>query len=138
MFKTLLLPYLIYKFINAKSTFIRPSMDYSTQKGKTIILKSSRKVRQINIENIVYISCDSYLTSIYFFNQKSPEIFTKSLKEIEKELVDFHFLRINRNELINMKYFKSYYNGGLRKITLSTGKTLTVSRRKWALIKKYF
>ena len=113
-------------------------MDYSIQKGKTIILKSSRKVRQINIENIVYVTCDSYLTSIHFFNQKKPEIFTKSLKEIETELADFHFLRINRNELINMKYFKSYYNGGLRKITLITGKTLTVSRRKWTLIKKYF
>ena len=115
-------------------------MDYSIQKGKTIILKSSRKVRQISIENIVYISCDSYLISIHFFNQKKPEIFSKSLKEIEEELSDFHFLRINRKELINMKYFKSYYNnnGESREVTLLNNITLSVSRRKWAVIKKYF
>jgi len=113
-------------------------MDYSIQKGKTIILKSSRKVRQIHIENIVYISCDSYLLSIHFFNQNNSEIFSKPLKDIENELSDFHFLRINRNELINMKYFKSYYNNGTKKITLSTGTTLSVSRRKWSTIKNYF
>ena len=113
-------------------------MDYSIQKGKTIILKSSRKVRQISIENIVYISCDSYLLSIHLLNQKKPEIFSKSLKDIEIELSDFHFLRINRNELINMKYFKSYYNNQTRKITLSNGIILSVSRRKWSDIKNYF
>lgn len=113
-------------------------MDYSIQKGKTIILKSARRVRQISIENIVYITCDSYLISIHFFHKKKPEIFSKSLKDIEKELFDFHFLRINRNELINMKYFKSYYNSESRKITLSTGIILSVSRRKWSTIKNYF
>jgi len=113
-------------------------MDYSIQKGKTIILKSSRKVRQISLESIIYISCDSYLISIYLINQKKSEIFSKPLKEIEKELSDFHFLRINRNELINMKYFKSYYNNESRKITLSNGTILSVSRRKWSLIKNYF
>jgi len=113
-------------------------MDYSIQKGKTIILKSSRKVRQISIENIVYISCDSYLLSIHLFNQKKPEIFSKALKEIEIELSDFHFLRINRDELINMKYFKSYYNNKTRMITLSTGTILSVSRRKWSDVKNYF
>jgi len=113
-------------------------MDYSNQKNKTIILKSSRKVRQIKIENIVYISCDSYLLSIHLLNQKKPEIFSKPLKDIEKELSNFHFLRINRNELINMKYFRSYYNSELRKVTLSTGIILSVSRRKWSTIKNYF
>jgi len=113
-------------------------MDYSNQKNKTIILKSARKVRQISIENIVYISCDSYLISVHFFNQKNPEIFSKSLKDIEKELSGFHFLRINRNELINMRYFKSYHDNGSKKITLSTGITLSISRRKWATIKNYF
>ncbi len=113
-------------------------MDYTIQKGKPIILKSSRKVRQINIENIVYISCDSYLLSVHFFNQKRTEVFSKPLKDIEKELSHFHFLRINRNELINMKYFKSYYNNESRKITLSTGTILSVSRRKWSMIKNYF
>jgi len=113
-------------------------MDYSIQKGRTIILKSSRKIRQINIEDIVYISCDSYLISIHFVNQKKSEIFSKPLKEMEKELSNFHFLRINRKELINMKYFKSYNNNDSKKITLLTGLELSVSRRKWSTIKKYF
>ncbi len=113
-------------------------MDYSLQKNKTIILKSSKKVRQISIENITYISCDSYLISIHLFNQQKPEIFSTSLKEIENELSYFHFLRINRNELINMKYFKSYHDNGSRNIILSTGSILSVSRRQWLKIKNYF
>ena len=113
-------------------------MDYTLQKGKTIILKSARRVRQISIENIVYICCDSYLLSIYLTSQEKPEIISKSLKEIEGELSDFLFFRISRKELINMKYFKSYHVNGERKITMANGALLKVSRRKWAEIKNLF
>jgi len=37
-----------------------------------------------------------------------------------------------------MKYFKSYHNNGVRKITMSTGKILSVSRRKWNDFKNHF
>ncbi len=113
-------------------------MDYTSQKGKTIILKSARRVRQIGIEDIVYVTCDSYLLSFYLTHQKAPEIVSKSLKEIEKELINFHFLRISRNKLINLKYFKSFHINGARKITMLNGDILTVSRRKWTEIKNYF
>lgn len=113
-------------------------MDYSIQKGKTIILKSARKVRQIGIENIIYITCDSYILSIVLTTQKKPETVSKSLKEIERELANFHFFRISRNEMINMKFFKSYHNNGSRKISMFNGKTLSVSRRKWSELKNYF
>ncbi len=113
-------------------------MDYTSQKGKTIILKSARRVRQISIEDIVHITCDSYLLSIYLAEQKEPEIVSKSLKEIERELANFHFLRISRNRLINLKYFKSYHINGARRITMFNGDTLPVSRRKWSEIKNYF
>jgi DNA-binding LytR/AlgR family response regulator len=113
-------------------------MDYNIQKGKTIILKSARKVRQISVENIIYITCDSYILSITMTTQKKPETVSKSLKEIERELANFHFLRISRNEMINLKFFKSYHVNGARKITMSNGKSLSVSRRKWAELKNYF
>jgi len=113
-------------------------MDYTSQKGKTIILKSARRVQQISIEDILYITCDSYLLSIFLIHQKEPEIVSQSLKEIERELTNFHFLRISRNGLINLKYFKSYYINGSRKITMLNGDILQVSRRKWAAIKNYF
>jgi len=113
-------------------------MDYLSQKNKTIIIKSKRKVSQISIENIIYISYDSYLLCINLNGQSEPEIVANSLKEIEEELLKYHFFKINRNEIINMKYFKSYHLHGQRKVTMQNGKTLKVSRRRWTAIKNIF
>jgi len=112
-------------------------MDYTIQKGKTIILKSPKNIRQISVGNIVFISCDSYILSINLISQNKPVMISKPLKELEEELSSFHFFRISRKELINMKYFKSYNKNGVRKITMSTGKILSVSRRKWNDLRKY-
>jgi len=111
-------------------------MDYSIQKEKTIILRSASKVRQIFVENIVYISCDSYLVTLSLVNQKSPEIFSSSLKYLENQLDSFHFFRINRSQIINLKYFKYCHFDGSRKIKLTNGEDLVVSRRNWTAIKR--
>ncbi len=112
-------------------------MDYTIQKEKTIILRSASKVRQIFVENIIYITCDSYLISIALKNQKSPEIFSSSLKYLQSELDAFHFFRINRNQIVNLKYFKYCHFDGSRKIKLTNGEDLVVSRRNWTAIKRW-
>jgi len=67
-------------------------MDYTIQKGKTIILKSPKNIRQISVENIVFISCDSYILSINLISQNKPVMISKPLNEIELELSKFFFL----------------------------------------------
>lgn len=109
--------------------------DYSIQKGKTILIKTSKRITQISIENIVYIECDSYLLSYYLNEGNKAITSTDSLKKIEEKLLGYNFLRINRNQLINMRYFRSYEIKN-KIITLLCGKTLNISRRRLNDLKK--
>ncbi len=48
-------------------------VDYTIQIGKSIIIKSPKRVKQIGVENIIYISYDSFLISIFLRNRKKSE-----------------------------------------------------------------
>ena len=110
-------------------------MDYSNQKEKTIILKSLKKATQIAIEDLIYIENDSYVLSYYIINEEKPIIISSFLKKAEVELASYNFIRINRNQIINMKYFKSF---DVRKktVTLVNNLSLPISRRKLSLLKR--
>ena len=110
-------------------------MDYSIQRGRTIILRSGKKVRQINIESIIYVSYDSFVISIFLQNQKRPETLVATLKEMEYQLTEFYFVRINRNQLVNLKYFRSI-SSGARNINLVNNISLDVSRRRMIELKR--
>ncbi len=112
-------------------------MDYTIQRGKTIIIKSPKRVKQIGVEHIIYISYDSFLISIFLQNQKKPETIVGNLKEIEQELAGFRFKKINRNQLINLRHFRSYTLND-RTITMASDVVLSASRRRLLELKKYF
>lgn len=111
-------------------------MDYSKQRDKTIVLKEKDKVRQFFIENIVYVKCDGYVSTVHLNNGDKPEFFEIILKEIEEVVNGFGFYRINRNTLVNLKYFKSFVAGQKRCFVLKNGIQMKISRRKWCVFKK--
>jgi DNA-binding LytR/AlgR family response regulator len=77
-------------------------MDYSRQIGKKITTKGD-KMRIINVESIVFIQRESYLSTIHLNTGiKIYEI--KSLREFEKELFEMGFFRIRNNLIINGNY----------------------------------
>jgi two-component system LytT family response regulator len=78
-------------------------MDYNNQVNFTICLKSKEKIKQIKLENIVLLLCDSYITYIYTINN-SREVVCKLLKELEEDLSPYGFIRISRNTIINLKH----------------------------------
>ena len=76
--------------------------DYSKQTGKKITTKGDKK-RFINVEEILYIKCEDYLSTIFLCNgTKIREV--KPLREFEKELFDLGFFRIRDNTIINGNY----------------------------------
>ena len=109
-------------------------MDYSIQKGKTIILKTVKKCIQISIGDLIYIENDSYVLSYYLINKETPITISSSLKKVELELVNYGFIRINRNQMINMKHFKSF-DARKKIVTLNNDLSLSISRRKLSLLK---
>jgi len=73
--------------------------DYTKQIGKKIALNS----HYIDISEIIYISCDSYICTIYLKDEKIS--ISKQLKCFENELSEFGFIRINRSTIINLFHF---------------------------------
>ena len=111
-------------------------MDFSKQRNKTIVLNEKGKVRQFFVENIIYVEYDGYVSTVHLNNGDEPESFAILLKEIEKEINGFGFCRINRNTLVNLKYFKSFVAGQKRCFVIEKGIEMKISRRKWCVFKK--
>ena len=111
-------------------------MDYSKQRDNTIVLNEKGKVTQFFIGNIVYIECDGYLSTVHLIDTDKTETFSILLKEIEEKVKGYGFCRINRNTLVNLKYFKSFVNGRKRCFVTSNCCEMKVSRRKWQVFKK--
>ncbi len=110
-------------------------MDYSNQRDKTIILKEKGKVHQIAIEDIVYIEGDSYLSTLHTKDRNNPLTFSLLLKQIEEKVNGYGFCRINRNIIVNLKYFNTFVSDKKRCFKTTTGVEMNVSRRKWHIFK---
>lgn len=111
-------------------------MDFSKQRDKTIVLKEKGKARQFFIENIIYVECDGYVSTVHLNNGEEQESFAILLKEIEKKVNGYGFFRINRNTIVNLKYFKSFVAGRKRCFETRNGIEMKISRRKWCVFKK--
>lgn len=111
-------------------------MDFSNQRDKTIILKEKGKVHQIAIEDIVYVECNGHISTLYTNNTSNPVTCSILLKNIEEKMNGYGFCRINRNTLVNLKYFESYVSGKKRCFKTTTGIEMNVSRRKWHVLKE--
>ncbi len=110
-------------------------IDYNIQNNKTIILKGKGVIKQIKIDEITHIKCDSYLSTFYYSDNRKPEIYSTLLKEIEKEVGDLGFIRINRNELINMRFINYIKSKQQRTIYLDNKTEFHVSRYRWRSLK---
>lgn len=111
-------------------------MDYSNQRDKTIILKEKGKIHQIAIEDIVYVECESYVSTIHTFSKGKTVSCSILLKDIEEKVNGNGFCRINRNTLVNLKYFDSFVSGKKRCFQTVSGLEMYVSERRWSTLKK--
>ena len=74
-----------------------------------------------------------------FFEGEKPLI-QKSLNYLESVLDETHFVRVNRQQIVNLNYIDkidTWFNGKL-KIILKTGEEIEVSRRQSQRIKNLF
>ena len=103
-------------------------IDYSRQIGKKMITKGDKK-RVIQIENIMYIQCEGYLSTLFLnTGMKIPEI--KTLREFENELYDMGFFRIRDNTIINGNYITEIDTKNHKKTVKLGAIEFTVSKRR--------
>lgn len=98
-----------------------------------IVLSTSEKINVVKVDDILRCESDNYYTMFYFTNGQKLMV-SKTLKENEDLLKDYHFIRPHKSHLVNTKYIKGFlkHDGGF--IIMSDGTNVPVSRRKKELI----
>lgn len=94
-----------------------------------IICKNREEVLRIKTKEIVAITIDGYVATIYFGNPIIKFFCCKSLATFEKELEDDLLMRINNNTIVSINHI-SGYNKINRMITLEGDLTFKISTRK--------
>ncbi len=103
--------------------------DYSIQIGKKLALKS----HFLNISNIICITCNDYICTVYLTDEKIT--ISKQLKTFESDLQPFGFIRINRSTLINLLHLKRFFYD-TKEIVMTNDISFSISRRKITAFKK--
>jgi two-component system LytT family response regulator len=106
-----------------------------TQKPK-LAVSSFDGVDYYPIDEIVNCKANDNYTHIYFVDGRKVTA-SRTLKEFENMLTDFHFVRIHQSYLINLNHIIKYKKADGGSVLLSNGEDLPVSRsRKDDFLKK--
>jgi len=100
-----------------------------------IFIKDGEKCWLVKIGEVFLFEIVGNYTRVYFRDCK-PLIY-KSLNQVEERLPEDVFFRVNRQQVVNLKYIKTvdnWFNGKL-KATMQNGAEIEISRRQSALFK---
>lgn len=103
-----------------------------------IFVKDGKKCWFVPLSEVSLFQSMGNYTQVHF-NENSPLIL-KALQHIDDMIDDQEFIRVNRQQIINIKYIADvaeWFEGRL-KLTLVTGQSIEVSRRQVNRIKEYF
>lgn len=111
-----------------KINVLRESFDNKPQK---IILPTSDGLNIIDLDRIIRCEADSNYT-IFYLEDGSKEVVSKSLNNFDKLLSDIQFERVHNKHLINLKHVKKYVKGKAGYVIMNDGEHVYVSdsRRK--------
>lgn len=103
-----------------------------------IFVKDGKKCWFVTLSEVSLFQSMGNYTQVHF-NNNAPRIL-KSLQHVEDMLDEQQFIRVNRQQIINVKYITEvaeWFEGRL-KLTLTTGESIEVSRRQVNRIKECF
>ncbi len=100
-----------------------------------IALHTLEGLQMIPIDSI--ISCESSRNyTVLFLKNKQKIIVSRTLKEIEELLEDYHFARVHHSALVNLNEINKYVKGEGGYVVMSDNSTVDVSRSKKELLLK--
>ncbi len=92
----------------------------------TVLFSTSKGDYYVNSRQIKYIESFQHSQTVHMRNQPDIEIHS-SMDSVEKMLEDKGFIRTHKSYIVNYRYIKKI---GDEDITLTTGETLRLSRKK--------
>ncbi len=94
-----------------------------------IALPTSNGYVFVEIDQILYCEANRSYSCFYLISGQKILV-SKPLKTFEDILKPFQFFRINRSNIINLKYIEKYSRTRLGEVILNNGKVLSVSENK--------
>ena len=91
----------------------------------------------IETNDILYCQSQNNYTLLFTINNRKL-VLSKTLKEFEKLLEKYFFIRIHKSYLINPNYMKKYYRNDGGYLVMQDEKTIPVSKSKKELITSLF
>jgi len=119
------------------STFERLSLLKENMQGsKKIALNTLEKIQIVKIDAIV--RCESSVNyTTFYFEDGTKLLVTKTLKEFDKLLSDYTFLRVHQSHLVNTEFIKEFLKSN-GELVMKDGTKVPVSTRKKAVVMKMF
>lgn len=117
--------------VRKKRAESKPTPISLTQMGlkPKIPVSSLNGVELIEVEEIIRCESDGNYTTIVLSNRKVTV--SKTLKEIEKQLVEFpYFFRLHNSHLVNLNHVAKYIRGEGGSVILTNSEEIGVSRSK--------
>lgn len=91
----------------------------------------------IETNEILYCQSQNNYTVLFMVNKRKL-VLSKTLKEFEKLLAKYFFIRVHKSFLINPNYMKKYYRNDGGYLVMQDEKTIPVSKNKKELITSLF
>ncbi|GGZ22785.1 DNA-binding response regulator [Echinicola pacifica] len=120
----------------AKSSAEQPELlRFISSLKKDNIIKSkiavpvSEGLEFIKVDDILYAQSQNNYTMLHL-SDGSTLLFSKTLKEAEKTLKKYFFMRIHQSYLINPNYMRKYFRHDGGSVMMENGQTLPISQRK--------
>ncbi len=112
------------------SAKLKSSLGNSENKDRKIFIKDGEKRFFIQLEEIYLVESLENYTRLYFQDKKALQ--RRSLRQWEEILEEAIFFRINRTEIINIKFIQEVNKtiSGRLEVKLKTGELLEVSNRQ--------
>ena len=75
----------------------------------SIYFKTDYKIVRTSVAHIRYVEAMSEYLRIHFDNGQRPIMVLLSMKKMEETLAPYHFMRVHRSYIINLKFIKEVY-----------------------------
>ncbi|WP_295767136.1 LytTR family DNA-binding domain-containing protein [uncultured Mucilaginibacter sp.] len=112
--------------------------DKTSDEDNRIFIKDQHKAWLVPLKDVRYFESKGNYIQVFFGNQ-SP-LMLRTLQQLEETLNPKHFIRINRQQIVNLRHVVkvNLSLGNRLRLTLSDGFTTEVSRRQVAKFKEQF
>ncbi len=102
-----------------------------------IAIPNSEGLEFIEIDNILYCQAQSNYTQIFTFDGRT-HLISRTLKDVEKLLERFAFIRVHQSYLINPNYMEKYCRNDGGYITMANTHHIPISHSKRAGVMEMF